>query len=159
MTEFKLTIEAPDIADAIRTLAAAIQSRGAIAAEPAKTTKAKATTPTTTPAATPVVTPVAQTAAVNPTQVPAQTVTPVQAPAAVQVPPVATPVVPSAQAPSNPPLTLDILSNAGAGLLEKGMMPQLMALLGKYGVQAITQLKPDQYPAFASELRAMGALI
>ena len=158
MTEFKLTIEAPDIADAIRTLAAAIQSRGAIAAEPAKTTKAKATTPTPAPAATPAPAPVAQTAAANPipTAAPTQTI-PQNVPAApAQTAPI-TPV--NTSYPSNPPLTLDILSNAGAGLLEKGMMPQLMALLGKYGVQAITQLKPDQYPAFASELRAMGALI
>lgn len=154
MTEFKLTIEASDIADAIRTLAVAIQSRG-IATEPEKAI-AKKNTAKTTPATTAPVAPVTAEAPVNPI--------PMTAPVIPQNVPVApAPTVPTTPVttsyPSNPPITLDVLSNAGAGLLEKGMMPQLMALLGKYGVQAITQLKPDQYPAFASELRAMGALI
>ena len=36
---------------------------------------------------------------------------------------------------------------------------ELLALLTKYGVQAVTQLTPDQYGAFATELRALGAQI
>ena len=32
-------------------------------------------------------------------------------------------------------------------------------LLGRYGVQAVTQLQPEQYGAFATELRALGAQI
>ena len=35
----------------------------------------------------------------------------------------------------------------------------LLALLTKYGVQAITQLQPAQYGVFATELRALGAQI
>ena len=35
----------------------------------------------------------------------------------------------------------------------------LLALLAKYGVQAVTQLKPEQYGAFATELRGLGAQI
>jgi hypothetical protein len=38
-------------------------------------------------------------------------------------------------------------------------MQQLLELLGRYGVQAVTQLKPEQYGAFATELRALGAQI
>jgi hypothetical protein len=38
-------------------------------------------------------------------------------------------------------------------------MQQLLALLSKYGVQALTQLDPAQYGAFATELRALGAQI
>ena len=38
-------------------------------------------------------------------------------------------------------------------------MPQLMALLQKYGVQSAQQLKPDQIGAFATEMRALGAVI
>ena len=36
---------------------------------------------------------------------------------------------------------------------------QLLELLGRYGVQAVTQLQPEQYGAFATELRALGAQI
>jgi hypothetical protein len=38
-------------------------------------------------------------------------------------------------------------------------MPQVITLLGKYGVQAITQLQPESFEAFAGELRALGAAI
>jgi hypothetical protein len=56
-------------------------------------------------------------------------------------------------------LTLDDLARAGAGLVDKGQMPQVITLLGKYGVQAITQLQPESFEAFAGELRALGAAI
>lgn len=54
-------------------------------------------------------------------------------------------------------VTLDDLGRAGATLIDAGKMPQLIALLGKYGVQAVTQLKPEHFNAFADELRALGA--
>ena len=40
-------------------------------------------------------------------------------------------------------------------------MPQLIALLGKYGVQAVTQLStaPDVINGFAAELKALGAAL
>jgi hypothetical protein len=38
-------------------------------------------------------------------------------------------------------------------------MADVMALMTRYGVQAITQLKPETYPAFAADLRALGATI
>lgn len=55
--------------------------------------------------------------------------------------------------------TIEQLSVAGAALCEQGKMAQLIALLGKYGVQAVTQLKPtpDVLNAFAGELKALGA--
>ena len=46
---------------------------------------------------------------------------------------------------------------AGASLVDAGKMEQLLALLAKYGVQAVTQLQPDQYGVFATELRTLGA--
>ena len=33
----------------------------------------------------------------------------------------------------------------------------LQNMLAKYGVQAVTQLQPDQYGVFATELRTLGA--
>lgn len=38
-------------------------------------------------------------------------------------------------------------------------MEPLLALLGRYGVQAVTQLAPEHYGAFATELWALGAQI
>ena len=64
------------------------------------------------------------------------------------------PAMPVAQAPA---YTLDQISKAGAALVDAGKMDPLLALLTKYGVQAITQLPPAQYGTFATELRALGA--
>ena len=64
------------------------------------------------------------------------------------------PAVPVATAPT---YTLDQIAKAGASLVDAGKMEQLLALLAKYGVQAVTQLQPDQYGVFATELRTLGA--
>lgn len=53
--------------------------------------------------------------------------------------------------------SLDDLSRAGATLIDQGKMPQLLELLKKYGVQAVTQLDPGTYPAFVEEMKALGA--
>lgn len=79
--------------------------------------------------------------------------------------PVAPAPMPTAAAPAPavpvtaPTYTLDQIAKAGANLVDAGKMEQLLALLTKYGVQAVTQLTPDQYGAFATELRALGAQI
>ena len=75
-------------------------------------------------------------------------------PAAPQTPPA--PAVPVAAAPT---YTLDALAKAGATLAQSGKMEQALALLAKYGVQTVNQLQPEQYGAFATELRALGAQV
>lgn len=55
------------------------------------------------------------------------------------------------------PITVDELSRAGAELIDQGKMPQLIELLKKYNVQAITQLKPEQYASVKADLIALGA--
>lgn len=67
--------------------------------------------------------------------------------------------VQAAPEPQQKAITIDMLAAAGAPLVDHGKMQQLMALLNKYGVQAITQLTPDKYDAFAADLRAIGAQI
>ena len=68
------------------------------------------------------------------------------------------PVAPvSAPVTTAPTYTLDQIAKAGASLVDAGKMEQLLALLAKYGVQAVTQLQPDQYGVFATELRTLGA--
>lgn len=99
---------------------------------------------------------------VVPTQpTPAPVATPAPAPAPAPAAPAQT-VAPTNPAPAvpvttAPTYTLDQIAKAGASLVDAGKMEQLLALLAKYGVQAVTQLQPDQYGVFATELRTLGA--
>lgn len=155
MNEIKITLTVPGLPEAINNLAEAIRGNSTaapVASAPVQQPEVKATQPVaapvvnpTTPAAAPVQTPVANTAPVNAAPVVN-----------------AAPSVPSAPAPSNAAAvnyTIEQLSVAGAALCEQGKMPQLIALLGKYGVQAVTQLNPapETLNAFAAELKALGA--
>ena len=55
--------------------------------------------------------------------------------------------------------TQDQLALAAAQILDAGRQAELIQLLGNFGVQAVTQLPPEQYGAFATSLRGMGARI
>lgn len=95
--------------------------------------------------------------------IPTAPVAPVQTvPTAVPVAPPA-PTAAPAPAPgvptSVPTYTQEQISRAGTALIDMGKMNDLMALLARYGVAAITQLKPETYGAVAAELRALGAQI
>lgn len=91
---------------------------------------------------------------VTPTQSPTP---PVTAPAP-STPAPAVPVAPTTPAPG---YTLEQLSTAGANLtrVDPSKMAQLVALLQQYGAQAVTQLAPEHYGAFATALRGLGAAI
>ena len=56
-----------------------------------------------------------------------------------------------------PVYTIDLLSRAGTALLDKGKMGDLLNLLGKYSASSLMDLKPEQYAAFAQEMKAIGA--
>lgn len=110
------------------------------------------------------------------TQEPAQQ-TPVQkmptapaAPTAPIAPPApAVPVAPAAPtapaAPAAPVPTTQVsykpddLARAAMSLMDSGRQPDLIALLGQFGVVSIPDLRPEQYGAFATALRGMGAQI
>lgn len=83
---------------------------------------------------------------------PAPTVAPSVTPTSAAVPQ----PVPTSSAPT---YTQAQLSLAGSSLMDAGKMQDLLALLTKYGVQAVTQLQESQYGAFATDLRALGAKI
>lgn len=100
-----------------------------------------------TPAAPAITVPTANAVPVVPT-VPAQ-----QAPVAPAQP--AALAVPTAA----PQYTLEMIATAGSALIDAGKLDQLMALLGKYGVDSLTNLAPENYGAIAQELRALGARI
>lgn len=148
MNEIKITLNIPGLPEAINNLADAIRGNGvsvptgsAPKAVEATQPDAKADIPQTP---------------VNPTQAVQQNTEAVTPATAV------TPSAPTAPAPSETAAvnyTIEQLSVAGAALCEQGKMAQLIALLGKYGVQAVTQLKPtpDVLNAFAAELKALGA--
>lgn len=133
MMEMKIKIDVPELVAAVEKLAAAIDKTALNITVPNE-----GTLNFNTPAGNAPVAPA-----------PVQTA-PTPAPAAAPAP--AVPV-------TAPTYTLDQIAKAGANLVDAGKMEQLLALLTKYGVQAVTQLTPDQYGAFATELRALGAQI
>lgn len=157
MNEIKITVSIPGLPEALNNLADAIRGNGVsvptgsapVAVEATQPDTAETTqTPVnpTTPAVAPVQEQVANTQPVNNNTAPVNTA----------------PSAPTAPAPSETAAvnyTIEQLSVAGAALCEQGKMAQLIALLGKYGVQAVTQLKPtpDVLNAFAAELKALGA--
>lgn len=171
MSEFNVNVnvKAPALEQAINNLAAAFMGGKSIL--PASNAAVQ-TAPVNAPAA-PVQPPQAAPQPTAPGAVQAPVQAPVQQPQAApgQIPPVPQPQpqAPAAPQPAPQPqggatpqqggVTLEAIINAGAGLVEKGMMAQVVALLGKYGLQAVNQLQPAQYAPFAAELRALGAAI
>lgn len=167
MMEMKITVEAPDLAASIIKLAEAIASGPdpnlltpdeprPVASYP--TTPAPAVAPPVAPPVAPV-SPAPVTPTATPTSAPGPAVAapaPTAGPASVTPGNTPAPAVPVTTAPA---YTLDQISRAGASLVDAGKMQQLLELLGRYGVQAVTQLQPEQYGTFATELRALGAQI
>lgn len=145
MTEVKITITAPELANAINNLAAALAGKTSLD-NPDKSVQTEQNVMQYSP-----VTPVA------PVSAPAQITN-------VVTPPAPSPA-PAAQTPANtvptgvPQYTMDMLAVAGTALIDAGRMGELCGLLAKYGVESVTALNPAQYGAFATDLRALGAQI
>ena len=135
MLEMNITITAAGLEAAINNLATAIG--GNAAANKAETTAM--TTDQTTPTAPSI--PVVPT---------------MPAPPAVQP---SVPVNPTPIPTSAPQYTFDMISTAGSALIDAGKIDQIVMLLGKFGVQSLTDLNPESYGAVANELRALGAKI
>lgn len=140
MMEMKIKIDVPELVAAVEKLAAAIDKTALNITVPNEgTLNFNMPAPTPAPVAAPA---------------------PAPTPAAPPVTPMPTAAAPAPAVPvTAPTYTLDQIAKAGANLVDAGKMEQLLALLTKYGVQAVTQLTPDQYGAFATELRALGAQI
>ena len=77
------------------------------------------------------------------------------APAAPTAPATPAAPVPTTQVSYKP----DDLARAAMSLMDSGRQPDLIALLGQFGVVSIPDLRPEQYGAFATALRGMGAQI
>ncbi|MCD7967409.1 MAG: hypothetical protein LUG90_16805 [Clostridiaceae bacterium] len=106
--------------------------------------------------------PVQQTAPVAPPPVQAQQMAPVTPPPvqAQQVTPVTPPPVQQAPVQTTAPsYTADDLARAAMTLMDSGRQGELISLLAQFGTDALTQLPPEQYGAFATALRGLGAPI
>lgn len=168
MFEIKVTVD-PALIASLNALADALgnKARGEIMQNntptapviPAPTRSTVVTPPMTAPVTPPAPVPMAPAAPVTPaapvapTPAAAVPTAPV-APAPVPTAPVA-PVVPTGA----PTYTLEQIAAAGTALVDAGKMDALLALLGRYGVDSITKIKPEQYGAFATDLRTLGAQI
>lgn len=110
--------------------------------------------------------------AVQPAPVPAPAAQPSPALAPVTPVPVAQPAAapaPVAQpapapAPAAAPTTarafrFEDIQLAATSLCDTGKRAEVLALLAKYGIQALSALPAEQYGAFATELRGLGAKI
>lgn len=150
MLEIKIVLEAAELSAAMQRLAEAIEGRGIPAPQEPKPKGTAAPAPKavkenpTAEAAPAQTAPTTGTAAHTPAPDPAPTTVATTAPAEDDAAPV--------------PSIADI-AKAGAALVNNGRRDDLIALLARHGVQAVTQLSPDQLPAVAADLRAMGARI
>ena len=153
---YQITIKGNTPAELFANLAqmAAANANAAPAAVPQVPVATAPTAAAPTALQPPVVAPVA---APNPAAVPTAPA-PAAAPATVAPAPVATPAVVPTAAPT---YTLDALARAGAALAQAGKMQEALALLAKYGVQTVNQLKPERIrrggPACALVMRIKGA--
>ena len=154
MLEIKVIIEAPELSKAINNLATALSGRRELSS-PAFTDEINAKKGFVQPEP-----PVPVTPPQVPVQQPAAPTIPVEPPT-VPTAPVQQVVAPAPTVPVAPPqqYTLEQIMQAGAALMDANKMNELSGLLHTFGVAAVTQLKPEQFGAFATALRGLGAKI
>lgn len=115
--------------------------------------------------------------AAQPAAAPAPVAAPSPSPAVAQAPaapspapvapvPVPTPAIPStapaSAVPTGAPIySIDDIARAGAALAQQGpdKITALTGLLQQFGLQAVTQLRPEQMGPFVTALRGLGAQI
>ena len=151
MFEIHVTISCPDILAAVRLLAGHSDREAAC-----ECAKDRRVSEPTSSAAAPVTTPVTPAPMAASVTAPVYNSAPVTAPVPTTTPPVST--VPLSQGPV---YTVAQIAKAGADLISQnpGLLPQVNALLTQYGAQAVTDVKPEHFGAFATALRGMGAKI
>ena len=77
-----------------------------------------------------------------------------------QTAPVAPPPVQQAPVQTTAPsYTPDDLARAAMTLMDSGRQGDLIDLLAQFGADTLTHLQPEQYGAFATALRGLGAPI
>ena len=167
MSNITITINAPELVQALVSLANTIEGRSGNAQTVPQQPQIQAAQQYTVPlppANQIPQTPVPPTYAPQPQQqygAPAQAAT-VPAPQSVyqqQIPMPQQPVPQTTVPTAAQTYTLEQLSVAGTQLVDAGRMAELQQLLASFGVNSMMQLPKEQYGAFATQLRAMGAKI
>ncbi len=162
MMEIKVTVILPGIPEALNNLADAINTRATLMesdepiiigkvneralSDALNKAEVAPTVPTVPAAPTTPVSPEVQTATPAPIQ-PAPV-----APAA----PILNPAITSAPTRVKK-YTREDIAKAGNALVTTGKMQDLLNLLKKYNVQSLTKLAEEQLPAFAEDMKALGA--
>ncbi|WDL96903.1 hypothetical protein [Alicyclobacillus sp. ALC3] len=153
MFEVVVKVEAPELSHAIRELASVLAMR--ISADAAQVHVKAETSAGVDSGALPALGVQAPQQFTPAAPVAAPPVAPIAAPP-VAPPALAPSAVPTAAAPT---YSMEQLAVAATPLMEAGRQPELMQLLNSFGVQALTMLQKEQYGAFATALRQMGARI
>lgn len=167
MSNITITINAPELVQALVSLANAIEGRSGNAQTVPQQPQIQAVQQHTVPlppANQIPQTPAASTYAPQPQQqygAPAQATTaPAQQSVYVQQIPMPQQPAPQTTVPTAAQTyTLEQLSVAGTQLVDAGRMAELQQMLASFGVSSMMQLPKEQYGAFATQLRAMGAKI
>lgn len=145
-----LTIQAPELSKAIESLATSIQHLHGGTVNPLEQATSQPVQPVA-PVSTPtLVTDSAQQAQQQPV---ASQHHGVQQPTAQQQ------TAPQAVPTSAPSYTMEQIAVASTQLMDAGKRNELLQLLASFGVQALSSLPQEQYGAFATKLREMGASI
>ncbi|MFZ5645787.1 MAG: hypothetical protein ACOY46_19700 [Bacillota bacterium] len=156
MSQITVTINAPELVSALRTLAEALNGKGIPAMTPAPAA------PVQQPMQQPVTpAPAAPMAPAN-VQQPVQQPTMPAAPAApMQQPmmPAAAPLAPAPVPTTAPTYTMEQLAVAATQLVDAGRRNDVVTLLGQFGAQSVMTLPKEQYGNFATALRQMGVQI
>lgn len=171
--KIKLTVEAPELCAALNNAANAIlalptRSFAPVAAVPAAgdvtpvapempvaaTVEAVSAVPDAVPAPAAVETP---TPSPTPTPTAPTTAPAPVGPATAETAP-APALAPATESPSKA-YTFEDIKSAGGQLMQAGKMAELSELLKSFGVQAVTQLKPDQYGGVMQGLIELGAKV
>ncbi len=166
MNNFVIEIKAPELSNAICTLASALLATGknqtvnAPGTAPASVPGQMAMFPAQPQAGTPAptVAPIQATPATIPTAGTAAAPAPTAAPV-VNPTPVPAPVIPAAVPTTVQEYTIDQLAVAATQLMDAGKRTELVGLLSTFGVQALTSLPKEQFGNFATKLRELGARI
>ncbi len=153
--EININVHAPELAAAIAKLADALPGKAVVTTMPNQPATAPA------PGLSPAARAMQQLPATAPTPAPAaavqQTAAPVQQPIPAMTAPV--PVQQSAPVAVQPTYTIGKIGDVAGERVRAGKRPELLALLDKYGIGGLNQLRPEQYDAFAADLRAIGGNI
>lgn len=151
MTNFNLNvnvkIEAPELCAALTLLAG---GRPGIVPEITPPPASQPVVPSPEPVQAPAV---AAPVVAAPAAVPVAPPPVVPAPAPIPTAPVSAPTAPARQ------YSFPDIQRAATGLCDAGKRDGVMALLGQYQIKALSELPPEQYGAFATALRGLGAKI